>query len=177
VIKMGSRIRKAFKKVTKFVDKKVVEPLERPVKSVAKTVDKAIVEPLEKPVKSVAKVVDKAIVEPLERPVKKVAKGVKNIADEAFEELIEKPVKKVAAETFDVVMNTDKEERRAMLGDAPPAPEPEVTPEVTPETAPDEPTIVGRGRRRSKRSGQAGTIMEEYGALTAKAKAKAVERA
>jgi len=99
------------------------------------------------------------------------------VAAEVFEEVVEKPVKKVAAETFDVVMNTDKEERRAMLGDAPPpAPEPEVTPEVTPEVVPDE-TVIGRGRRRSKRSGQAGTIMEEYGALTAKAKAKAVEKA
>ena len=121
---------------------------------------------MERPVKSAVKAV-------VVKPVTAVAK----VAEEVFEEVIEKPVKKVAAETFDVVMNTDKEERRAMLGDAPPAPEPEVTPEVTPETVPDEPTIVGRGRRRSKRSGQAGTIMEEYGALTAKAKAKAVERA
>jgi len=132
---------------------------------------------IKKAFKKVTKFVDKKVVEPLERPVKKVVKGVKNIADEAFEEIIEKPVKKVATETFDVVMNTDKEERRAMLYGAPPATEPEVTPEVTPEAVPDEPTIVGRGRRRSKRSGQAGTIMEEYGALTAKAKAKAVERA
>jgi ubiquitin len=145
---MGSRkVKKAFKKVTNFVDKKVVEPLERPVKSAVKAV-------VVKPVTAVAKV-----------------------AEEVFEEVIEKPVKKVAAETFDVVMNTDKEERRAMLGDAPPAPEPEVTPEVTPETVPDEPTIVGRGRRRSKRSGQAGTIMEEYGVVTAKPISKAVERA
>ena len=183
---MGSRVRRFVKKgtkpvakVVKFVDKKVVEPLERPVKkNIIKPIDKAIVEPLEKPVKSVAKVIDKAIVEPLEKPVKAVAKGVKNIADEAFEELIEKPVKKVAAETFDVVMNTDKEERRAMLGDTPPpAPEPEVTPEVTPEVIPDDDTIVGRGRRRTKRSGQAGTIMEEYGVITAKASPKAVEKA
>jgi hypothetical protein len=164
---MGSRkIKKAFKKVTNFVDKKVVEPLERPVKSVAKVVDKAIVEPLERPVKSAVKAV-----------VVKPVTAVYKVAEEVFEEVIEKPVKKVAAETFDVVMNTDKEERRAMLGDAPPAPEPEVTPEVTPETVPDEPTIVGRGRRRSKRSGQAGTIMEEYGVVTAKPISKAVERA
>ena len=112
---------------------------------------------------------------------KKLERGVKKYVvkpvGEVVEEVIEKPVKKVATETFDVVMNTDKEERRAMLYGAPPATEPEVTPEVTPEAVPDEPTIVGRGRRRSKRSGQAGTIMEEYGALTAKAKAKAVERA
>ena len=113
----------------------------------------------------------------IRKPVNKVVKAGRKVAAEVFEEVVEKPVKKVAAETFDVVMNTDKEERRAMLGDAPPpAPEPEVTPEVTPEVVPDE-TVIGRGRRRSKRSGQAGTIMEEYGALTAKAKAKAVEKA
>lgn len=113
----------------------------------------------------------------IRKPVNKVVKAGRKVAAEVFEEVIEKPVKKVATETFDVVMNTDKEERRAMLyGTPPPAPEPEVTPEVTPEVVPDD-TVIGRGRRRSKRSGQAGTIMEEYGALTAKAKAKAVEKA
>ena len=136
-----------------------------------------IFRPVKKIFKKVTKFVDKKVVEPLERPVKKVAKGVKNVGDEIFEELIEKPTKKIAAETFDVVMNTDKEERRAMLGGTPPPPpEPEVTPEVTPESD-VEPTVLDRGRRRSKRSGQAGTIMEEYGVITAKAKAKAVERA
>lgn len=167
------KIKKAAKKVASFVDKKVVEPLEKPVKSVAKAVDKAVVEPLEKPVKSVAKVVDKAIVEPLEKPVKSVVKGVVNVAEEAFEELIEKPVKKVAAETFDVVMNTDKEERRAMLGDAPP-PEPEVTPEITPEVVPDETILASKSRRRSpgKRSGQAGTLLEGYGSLYRKGSSK-----
>jgi len=113
----------------------------------------------------------------IRKPVNKVVKAGRKVAAEVFEEVVEKPVKKVAAETFDVVMNTDKEERRAMLGDAPPPPppEPEVTPEVTPES--DEPTVLGRGKRRTKRSGQAGTIMEEYGVMTAKAKAKAVEKA
>ena len=151
---VARKIKKAVKKATKFVDKKVVEPLERPVKSVAKAVDKAIVEPLEKPVKA-------------------VAKGVVNVAEEAFEELIEKPVKKVAAETFDVVMNTDKEERRAMLGDAPP-PEPEVTPEITPEVVPDETILASKSRRRSpgKRSGQAGTLLEGYGSLYRKGSSK-----
>lgn len=111
---------------------------------------------------------------------KKIERGFKkNVVKpigEVVEEVIEKPVKKVAAETFDVVMNTDKEERRAMLGDIP-APEPEITPEVTPEVVPDEETIVGRGTRRTKRPGQGGTIMEEYGAIAAKAIPKAVERA
>lgn len=135
-----------------------------------------VVRSAKKAVRKATRFVDKKLVEPLERPVKKVVKGVKNVADEAFEELIEKPYKKVADETFDVVMGTNKQERRAMLyGEMPATPEPEVTPEVTPES--DEPTVLGRGRRRSKRSGQAGTIMEEYGALSAKAKAKAVEKA
>ena len=128
-----------------------------------------------KAVKKVTKFVDKKIVEPLERPVKKVAKGVKNIADEAFEEVIEKPFKKVATETFDVVMNTDKEERRAMLYGAPEAPpsSPEVTPEVTPEVVPDE-TMLGRSTRRTKgkRSGGAGTLMEGYGVAYATPSAK-----
>lgn len=113
----------------------------------------------------------------IRKPVNKVVKAGRKVAAEVFEEVIEKPYKKVADETFDVVMGTNKEERRAMLyGEQQSAGEPEVTPEVTPEVVPDD-TVLGRGRRRSKRSGQAGTIMEEYGALTAKAKAKAVEKA
>jgi len=158
VIKMGS-VKKAFKKVERFTKKNIIKPI-----------DKAIIEPLEKPVKSVAKAVDKAIVEPLEKPVKAVIKPV----GEVFEELIEKPVKKIATETFDVVMNVDKEERRAMLGDAPkPATTPEITPEVTPEVVPDE-TIMSRGTRRTKgkRAGQAGTLMEGYGVAYSKPSAK-----
>jgi hypothetical protein len=88
---------------------------------------------------------------------------------------IEKPIKKIGKETFDVVMGTTDEERRAILGGKPP--EPEVTPEVTPEVIPDETIIAGRGRKRTKRSGGAGTIMEEYGAISAKPNKKAVERA
>ena len=114
---------------------------------------------------------------PGKKQIDKATRATKKVAAEVFEEVIEKPVKKVAAETFDVVVNTDKEERRAMLYGVPPAPEPEVTPEVTPEVVPDDDTVIGRGRRRSKRSGGAGTIMEEYGVVTAKPIAKAVERA
>ena len=111
----------------------------------------------------------------LERGFKKSV--VKPIG-EVVEEVIEKPVKKIGKETFDVVFNTTDEERRAMLGDTPPpAPEPEVTPEVTPEVVPDDSTVIGRGTRRTKRPGGAGTIMEEYGAISAKPIAKAVERA
>ena len=51
---------------------------------------------------------------------------------------------------------------------------PEVTPERTPEIVPDEKTLkketimeqVTRGTRRTRRAGQAGTIIEGYGALT-----------
>ena len=103
----------------------------------------------------------------LERGFKKSV--VKPIG-EVVEEVIEKPVKKIGKETFDVVFNTTDEERRAMLGDAPPpAPDPEVVP--------DDSTVIGRGTRRTKRPGGAGTIMEEYGVVTAKPIAKAVERA
>lgn len=44
---------------------------------------------------------------------------------------------------------------------------PEVTPEITPERIENDDTITTRyARRRTKRSGQAGTLMEGYGALT-----------
>jgi hypothetical protein len=62
-------------------------------------------------------------------------------------------------------------------GTPPPAPEPEVTAEVTPEVVPDDETIIGRGTRRTKRPGGAGTVMEEYGITTAKPIKKAVEKA
>ena len=44
----AKKIKKAVKKATKFVDKKLVEPLERPVKKAVKKVEKAVVEPVEK---------------------------------------------------------------------------------------------------------------------------------
>ena len=110
---------------------------------------------------------------------KKMFKKATKFLDKTIvEPLIEKPIKKIGKETFDVVFNTTDEERRAMLGGTPPpAPEPEVTPEVTPEVVPDDSTVIGRGTRRTKRPGGAGTIMEEYGVVTAKPIAKAVERA
>jgi hypothetical protein len=110
------------------------------------------------------------------KPVKKAVKGAKKVVGEIIEEVIEKPAKKVSKETFDVVFNTTDEERRFILGGTPP-PEPEITPEVTPEVVPDDDTVIGRGTRRTKRPGGAGTIMEEYGAISAKPIAKAVERA
>lgn len=103
-------------------------------------------------------------------------KATKFLDKKIVEPLIEKPVKKIGKETFDVVFNTTDEERRAMLGSTPP-PEPEITPEVTPEVVPDDDTVIGRGTRRTKRPGGAGTIMEEYGVVRAKPISKAVERA
>tara|TARA_R110002012_G_scaffold38316_1_gene106852 strand:+ start:30 stop:380 length:351 start_codon:yes stop_codon:yes gene_type:complete len=107
---------------------------------------------------------------------KSVRKATKFLDKKVVEPFIEKPIKKIGKETFDTVMGTTDEERRAILSGDMPTPEPAVTPEITPEVVPDE-TIVGRGRKRTKRPGGAGTIMEEYGVMTAKAKAKAVERA
>ena len=107
---------------------------------------------------------------------KSVRKATKFLDKKVVEPFIEKPIKKIGKETFDTVMGTTDEERRAILSGDMPTAEPAVTPEVTPEVVPDE-TIVGRGRKRTKRPGGAGTIMEEYGVMTAKAKAKAVERA
>ena len=47
--------------------------------------------------------------------------------------------------------------------------QPQITPEITPEIVPDEEeTLLARGSRgtkRTKRPGQAGTILEGYGAL------------
>ena len=44
---------------------------------------------------------------------------------------------------------------------------PERTPEITPEVIPnDEPITTRYARRRTKRAGQAGTIMEGFGVLT-----------
>lgn len=109
----------------------------------------------------------------IKKPIDKATKATRKVAAEAFEEVIEKPVKKIAAETFDVVLNTDKEERRAMLGDAP-TPEPEVTPEVTPEVVPDETILASTSRRRTKgkRSGAGGTLMEGFGVAYAKPSSK-----
>ncbi len=107
---------------------------------------------------------------------KSLKKATKFVDKKVVEPFIEKPIKKIGKETFDTVMGTTDEERRAILSGDMPTPEPAVTPEITPEIVPDE-TIVGRGRKRTKRPGGAGTIMEEYGVMTAKAKAKAVERA
>ena len=111
----------------------------------------------------------------IKKPIDKVVKGGRKVAAEVFEEVIEKPTKKIAAETFDVVMNTDKEERRAMLSGEAPTPEPMVTPEVTPEVVPDDTIMASKTRRRTagKRSGGAGTIMEGYGVAYAKPSAKA----
>jgi len=107
---------------------------------------------------------------------KSVRKATKFLDKKVVEPFIEKPIKKIGKETFDTVMGTTDEERRAILSGDMPTPEPAVTPEVTPEVVPDE-TIVGRGRKRTKRPGGAGTIMEEYGAISAKPIKKAVERA
>lgn len=112
---------------------------------------------------------------PGKKQIDKATKATRKVAAEVFEETIEKPVKKIGKETFDVVAGTTDEERRAMLGGAP-TPEPEVTPEVTPETVPDETLIASKERRRSagKRSGGAGTILEEYGVKYSKPSSKSV---
>lgn len=52
---------------------------------------------------------------------------------------------------------------------------PGITPEVTPERIENDDTVTTRyARRRTKRSGQAGTIMEGYGALTRTAGSKSI---
>ena len=88
--------------------------------------------------------------------------SIGNLFNEAFEEVIEKPLKKIGRETKETITGTSKEDYR--MGE-----QPQVTAEVTPEVVPDEEeTLLARGTRgtkRTKRPGQAGTILEGYGAL------------
>ncbi len=72
---------------------------------------------------------------PGKKQIDKATKATRKVAAEVFEETIEKPYKKVADETFDVVMGTNKQERRAMLyGEEPSAGETQ-TPSAATETA------------------------------------------
>jgi hypothetical protein len=101
------------------------------------------------------------VIRVITRVVSDVGKGVTNVLDEGFEELIEKPGKKIIQETKETLTGTDKYDYRQPV-------QPEVTPEVTPEIVPDEEPVLmtkKRGTRRTKRSGQGGTILEGYGAL------------
>ena len=83
-------------------------------------------------------------------------------------EPLERPVKKLTKEVVETVTGTDKEDYRAPVA-------PVVTPEVTPEVVEDEkPSIMTRYATRSKRSGQAGTIMEGYGVIQRKKSSRAV---
>ena len=88
--------------------------------------------------------------------------SIGNLFNEAFEEVIEKPLKKIGTETKETITGTSKEDYRMVE-------QPQVTAEVTPEVVPDEEeTLLARGTRgtkRTKRPGQAGTILEGYGAL------------
>ena len=106
---------------------------------------------------------------------KAVRKATRFVDKKVVEPFIEKPIKKIGKETFDTVMGTTDEERRFILyGETPEVPE--VTPEVTPEVVPDDETLLERGRRRTrstKRSGGAGTLMEEYGVAFARPNPKA----
>ena len=99
----------------------------------------------------------------IRKAVRGVTRGISNIVGEGFEELIEKPIKKIAQEAKETITGTSKEDYRMVE-------QPQVTPEVTPEVVPneEEETLLARGTRgtkRTKRPGQAGTILEGYGAL------------
>lgn len=144
----------APKKIVKTV-KKITKPVEKVVKEVKKAP------------KTIIKVVDKAIVEPLERPVKKIINKVEKIGADIVEPL-ERPVKKLVKEVKETVTGTDKNDYKKPAA-------PVTTPEVTPEIVEDEkPTITTRYATRSKRSGQAGTIMEGYGVIQRKKSGRSV---
>lgn len=69
---------------------------------------------------------------PGKKQVDKATKATRKVAAEVFEETIEKPYKKVADETFDTVMGTNKQERRAMLyGEEPSAGETQTPTQAT----------------------------------------------
>jgi len=146
--KFRRAVKKTYKKVDNFVEKKV----ERPVKKVVKAVDKAVVEPLEKPVKKVVKAVDKAVVEPLERPIKKV-------------------VKKIATEVEDTVTGKDKYTRRGDTGGARTAASKAAPRQKTeePEAFVEEGSLKIKKKRRGKRQlrvePQAGLKIEGQGGL------------
>ena len=70
-------------------------------------------------------------------------------------------MKKLVQEVKETVTGTDKMDYRQPV-------QPVQTPEITPEVIPDEEETIlarGRGTRRTKRAGQAGTFLEGYGAL------------
>lgn len=99
-------------------------------------------------------------------PIRIVRKSVKKVTKAA-----EKLGKKKLTETFDIVTGMDKEERRTLLYGDPQTPQ--VTEEVTPEVVPDDETILSSKRRtRSKRAGQAGTLVGGHGALYRQAGSK-----
>ena len=100
----------------------------------------------------------KKIIKPIERPTKKLINVIEKVGADIVEPL-ERPTKKLVREVKETVTGTTKEDYKVPE-------QPLVTAEVTPEVVPDE-TIMerGRGTRRTKRAGQAGTIIEGYGAL------------
>ena len=89
----------------------------------------------------------------IRKAVRGVTRGVSNIVGEGLEELIEKPTKKIAQEAKETITRTSKEDYR--MAEQPQIPD-------------EEETLLARGTRgtkRTKRPGQAGTILEGYGAL------------
>ena len=106
-----------------------------------------------------------SVIRPIKKAAKQLTKGVGTVVEKAIED----PVKKIGKESFDIIAGTTDEERRLMLGEMP-----DMTPEITPEVVPDETIITAqsnlprgrRGTQRTRRAGQAGTLIEGYGVLT-----------
>ena len=116
--------------------------------------------------RKIVKAVDKTIIEPLEKPVKKTINVVEKVGAEVVEPF-EKPVKKLVQEVKETVTGTDKEDYRVPE-------QPATTPEVTPEIVPDDTITTRSARRRSKRLGQAATIIEGYGVVQRPKSEKAI---
>ena len=102
--------------------------------------------------------------------IKKIIRGITNLGNEVFEEVIEKPGTDIIEEVTHTITGTDKTDYRQPK-------QPEVTAEVTPEIVPDEEPLLmtkSRGTKRTKRSGQGGTLLEGYGVIQRPKSKKAV---
>lgn len=110
----------------------------------------------------------------IKRPIKQIVRPVKKLPTKIVKELgdLPKDIQSVGAEIVEPFEKPTKQLISTILSPLTPEITPATTPEVTPERddeveVAEEETMMGRGRRRTKgkRAGQAGTILEGYGAL------------
>ena len=119
----------------------------------------------------------------IKRPIKQITKPIKKLPKKIVKELgdLPKDIQSVGAEIVEPFEKPTQQLIKTILSPLTPEITPATTPEVTPERdeevqVAEEETIMGRGRRRTKakRAGQAGTILEGYGALYRRGSPKSV---